>query len=137
MRDVSFDYLEDQPPVTALSGLVTITDNQLDIVIDSGKSLAFDVTSAKAQLAPLIVTDNTARTLTISPQVTGRLEHMLALLASPEINLLDDLPVNLNNASGDITAKIGLRANITNDAPLSLNFTTLDATISSASPLHS
>ena len=131
MRDVSFNYLEDQPPVTALSGLVTITDNRLDIVIDSGKSLAFDVTSAKAQLTPLIVTDNTARALAISPQVTGRLEHMLALLASPEINLLDDLPVNLNNASGDITAKIGLKANITNDAPLSLNFTTLDATISS------
>ena len=68
MRDVSFDYLEDQPPVTALSGLVTITDNQLDIVIDSGKSLAFDVTSAKAQLAPLIVTDNATRAPLPSPR---------------------------------------------------------------------
>ena len=93
MRDVSFNY---RGPATSdrARGLVTITDNQLDIVIDT-KSLAFDVTSAKH--TPLIVTDNATRTLAL--QVTGRLEHMLAP-ASPEINLLDDLPVNLNNASG-------------------------------------
>ena len=129
LSDMAFVYVEGQKPLRDITGLLTLRDNEMTIFLDKGVSEAFSLLSANIRLAPLVSSGRQTQQLDITADTTSSVQDLLPLLQSPEIDILSSLPVNLNEAAGQVRARMSLRSDIKKGSDVDLELVSVDATI--------
>ena len=132
---VDVTYLDGQAPLEGVSGELVIADNGLRIDIGEAISEAFLLANASVTIEPLLPkTDKaTPSMLAIAAELQAGLSQITPLLDAPQIAIAQKLPVNLQDADGDVRLRLQLSAGLEKDKPARFAINRLDGVVTRAS----
>ena len=129
ITNAQFRWLKGQPPLSQVKGHVSLADNVVSILIDEGAHDRLQLETAEIYINPAIQSSQKDRLLTIKATAKAPLEEALSILNAPQVNIGETLPVDINEASGQMRASLHLTGNIMSDGKLGVQLVKADGTI--------
>ena len=127
-----FIWLADQDPIQDIKADLLLQDNQLTLVVDQADHPLFALDKARVTYGPLRL-ESDHRDLSVMADGQADLSDILPILASPEIAVLESLPVSLTDASGEARFVLAMKGHQDQGQPMRIQLDHLDASISQAS----
>lgn len=136
IRDSDVRYHERLSLLEQVSADLSFTDNRLDVVLAPYQGDAFSFSSANLSLAPLIAPqgqeDSTKRRIEVTADASAQLEAVVPLVERVSPQAITDLPVSLDNLSGEGRVRLSLSAVLQEDNRFVLSLDRLDGVVTNA-----
>ena len=133
ITDATFLWLKGQPAFKNLKGHVSLSDNVVSVLIDEARHDSLSLEAAEIYINPAIQPAGGERLLTIKATANAAVEEVVSLLDAPQINQLEKLPVDLEDARGQMRASVHLTGNIGKGGKLNLQLVKADGALQQGS----
>ena len=124
-----FAWLAGQPPLQDVGAHVSLHDNVVTIDVQQGAHDNLALQSGTLYINPALQPAGQTRLLTLKLAGEAPAAEIVQILDAPQINQLDELPVDISDLSGDVRASLHLTGSLAN-RKAKFQLVTADATLS-------
>lgn len=109
-----FAWLAGQPPLQDVGAHVSLHDNVVTIDVQQGAHDRLALQSSTLYINPALQPAGQTRLLTLKLKGEAPAEEIVQILGAPQINQLENIPINISDLSGDVRASVHLTGSLAN-----------------------